>query len=236
VHALGLPRPFGWPEDGQELVRDAADLARGWHIAIEVETMVAIGSPAAVLCEESRRARLVVLASRGYGGFHSLLVGSVGIHLSTHGSCPVLVVHGAERWAGPEEHLPHTRPVIVGVDGSFGAERALAHAFEEAASRQVPLVVVRALRPAEDQAGVESALAVDLTPWQAKFPEVRVEQRVRPGPPAGVLIDLAGDALLLVVGTRGSGGFAGLRLGSVSQQVLHHATCPVLVARGPEEA
>jgi nucleotide-binding universal stress UspA family protein len=169
VHALGLPGPFGWTEDGQAVVHDAADLAYGWHFTIEVETAVVVGSAAMVLCEESHRAALVVVGSRGYGGFHGLLVGSVGIHLSTHGAAPVLVVHGAERWAGPENPLPHDAPVVVGVDGSPGSTRALRLAFDE-------------------------------------------------------------------VGTRRTGGFAGLRLGSVSQQVLHHATVPVLIARAPDEA
>jgi nucleotide-binding universal stress UspA family protein len=82
---------------------------------------------------------------------------------------------------------------------------------------------------------VESALTADLAPWQQKFPDVKVEQLVRPGAAAGVLTDAAREALMVVVGTRGNGGFAGLRLGSVSQQVLHHATGPVLVARAPDE-
>jgi nucleotide-binding universal stress UspA family protein len=235
VHALGLPGPFGWPQDGQTIVHDAAALAYGWHVTIDVETAVSVGSAAPVLCEESKRAALMVVGSRGYGGFQGLLIGSVGSHLSTHGSCPVLVVHGAERWAGPEVPLPHERPVVVGVDGSPGSTRALRLAFDEAASRQAGLLIIRAIRPTEDQTAVTAALDADVAPWEAKFPDVKVEQLVRPGPAAGVLTDAAEEALMVVVGTRGAGGFAGLRLGSVSQQVLHHAPCPVLVARGPDE-
>ena len=66
-------------------------------------------------------------------------------------------------------------------------------------------------------------------------PGVKVERRVLEGGAAGVLVDIAAGADLLVVGSRGRGGFAGLLLGSVAQQCVHHATCPVVVVRSKDD-
>ncbi len=69
----------------------------------------------------------------------------------------------------------------------------------------------------------------------AESPEVELERIALDGPAAKVLVDAADDAELLVVGSRGHGGFAGLLLGSVSQQCAHHAQCPVVIVRGPAQ-
>jgi nucleotide-binding universal stress UspA family protein len=66
---------------------------------------------------------------------------------------------------------------------------------------------------------------------RSDHPTVTVETAVIQGPPARVLVDLSADADLLVIGSRGRGGFSGLLLGSVSQQCVHHAHCPVTVVR-----
>jgi len=244
VHALDVPVPFGFHEDGTALAGDAAALVRGWEPTVQVETVVAVGSAADVLREQSSRAQLVVIGSRGFGGFAGLLLGSVGMQLSTHAACPVLVVHHAERWAGPEAPLPHDGPLVVGVDGSSASLLALELAFDEAASRLVPLAAVRAWHepdrpsafdpafdPAVAEAAERHALAADVAPWQAKYPDVEVDLWVRHGGAAEALTGASAHALMVVVGARGRGGFAGLRLGSVTQQVLHHAESPVLVAR-----
>ena len=180
--------------------------------------------------------------SRGSGGFHSLLVGSVGIHLAGHAHCPVLVVHHAERWAGPESPLPHHQPVVVGADGSDAAAHALSLAFDEAAARGVPLVAVRTWHepehrwgrsadPAALAATAERELVAELEPWRAKYPGVPVHMRVEHCPSVPVLLDAAKDSLMVVLGARGRGGFEGLNLGAVTQQVLEHTPAPVLVAR-----
>ncbi|MFF5229601.1 universal stress protein [Dactylosporangium sp. NPDC000521] len=237
VHALGIPVPFGLSAQEPALAGNAAALARGWEPAIEVETVVAAGEPSDVLCEQSHRARLVVIGSRGLGGFAGLLLGSVGMHLSSQAACPVLVVHHAERWAGPEASLPRNGPVVVGVDGSSGSVLALELAFEEAASRHLPLAVVRAWQvpdagSASAEAAAGHALAVEVEPWQAKYPDVEIDLRLLPGTAAEVLTRASEHAVMVVVGVRGRGGFTGSRLGSVSGQVLHHAAGPVLIARG----
>lgn len=136
--------------------------------------------------------------------------------------------------------------VVVGVDGSKCADEALAFAANEAALRQVPLRVVSAWEiPALVDLGMANlgAIAEDLAQETqsivtraieraiALAPALHCEGKVAEGQAADVLVREAQDAALLVVGHRGRGGFAELLLGSVSQQVVQHARCPVAVVR-----
>jgi nucleotide-binding universal stress UspA family protein len=203
-----------------------------------VTTSTWYGHPVSVLREQSRHAELVVVGSRGHGGFHALLVGSVGVHLAGYAHCPVLVVHHAERWAGPETPLPSHQPIVVGADGSAGGQQALEVAFREASARRVPLVAVRAwqqpvsrLARRVDPDRVAADLAADLERLRAKDPTVELRSRVVQGAPVPVLLAESRDALMIVLGARGHGGFAGLRIGAVSQHVLEHADTAVLVTR-----
>ena len=136
--------------------------------------------------------------------------------------------------------------IVVGIDGSGGGAKALAFAFEEATRRDAELIGIYAwhyptlaatpapfggvpLPPVEE---MESAASEGLEHILESIdvPEgVRFEGVVREGSPARVLIEASEDADLVVVGTRGHGGFTGLVLGSVSQQVVSHAKCPVVV-------
>lgn len=135
-----------------------------------------------------------------------------------------------------------TTRIVVGVDGSPEARHALDHAIEEARRRGAVLRAVHAWTPPAvlgppGYAGImpthqecEEAAREVLSEVVADVPrDITVEQVVRQGPPARALVTEAEDADLLVVGTRGRGGFAGLLLGSTSHQVATHAHCPVLV-------
>jgi nucleotide-binding universal stress UspA family protein len=138
--------------------------------------------------------------------------------------------------------------IVVGVDHSEGAKAAVRFAFDEAKLRQATLRAVHAweygyinapdlegsfpvvgadLKEVRDAA--ERALDKTLREADAETDSVEIERRVVEGRPAGVLVDESRDADLLVVGSRGHGGFVGLLLGSVSQQVAHHASCPVVI-------
>ena len=132
--------------------------------------------------------------------------------------------------------------VVVGIDGSPGARAALGFAVEEARLRGARLVAVSAwsipigagapggLIPAlgmDFEADVTALLDEELAAVDTGG--VEVERRVSSGPPARALVEAAESADLLVVGSRGRGGFAGLLLGSVSQQCAHHALCPVAI-------
>ncbi|MEV4510176.1 universal stress protein [Dactylosporangium sp. NPDC049525] len=238
THVLGVPGPAEEITDEQGLVLDAAVEARHRYPGLHVTTSTWSGQPVQVLREQSKYAELVVVGWHGHGGFHALLVGSVGGHLAGHAYCPVLVVHHAERWAGPETALPTRQPVVVGADGSPGGQQALELAFREASVRGVPLVAVRAWQqPASrlarraDPDRVAAELAADLDRLADKDPAVELRPRVVQGAPAQVLLDESRDALMIVLGASGHGGLAGLRIGSVSQHVLEHADTPVLVAR-----
>src|SRR5690349_2118888 len=145
VHALGTPSAFGWPEDGAGIIHEAAELARAWAPTVDVETAMFIGSAGPVLVQQASTAAMVVIASRGLGAIAGVVLGSVGSYLSTHATCPVLVVHHAERWAGPETPLPHAAPVVLGVDPSPAGQAAWEAAFAEASARRTKLVAVRAV-------------------------------------------------------------------------------------------
>lgn len=128
--------------------------------------------------------------------------------------------------------------IVVGVDGSPGANRAVAWALEEAALRHADIRLLYALasRPTEyPEEGVD-LLASALEDAGGAPPGVAVERAARFGAPAGQLVEESAEAALVVVGSRGRGGFAGLVLGSVSQQVVQHASCPVVVVPAAERS
>lgn len=218
-----------------------AALAKAQGLCPEVATTVQIepGLQTTVLCDMSKDARMLVLGSRGRGGFLGLLAGSVCETVSAHAHCPVVMVR-----AMPAA----TRlPVVVGVDPSASGVLAIRFAFEQAAAREVAVIGVRAwpapmLAPNhppalrhEELSTLESAeralLDRLLSEASAGFPGVLPEGRLVAGSAAAAVLALSEHAQLAVVGSRGHGGFAGALLGSVSRQVLHHAPCPVAIVR-----
>ena len=136
--------------------------------------------------------------------------------------------------------------IIVGVDGSGYSQHALEWAVTEAAIRHAPLTVITVYQAAagywgsrisspDDPAPAErarqaahEAVGKALAALGDNHPASVTVQAVS-GNPAGELLDAARDADMIVVGTRGAGGFARLRLGSVSTYLTHHAQCPVVV-------
>ena len=223
------------------LATAAAD-ARQVAPELDIEQVEVTGYPAPVLLGESAHAEIVVLGDRGLGGFTGLLIGSVSVEVTAHASCPVIVVRGPE----PDRTVPRPEPVVVGVDGSPTSEAATAFAFEAASLRGVPLVAVHVWRdvlvdatmaPLLDWDVIDSdereVLAERLAGWSEKYPDVPVRRLVARDRPARTLVEESGRAQLVVVGSRGRGGFHGLLLGSVSQALLHHAHCPVAVVRSP---
>jgi nucleotide-binding universal stress UspA family protein len=229
---------------GRRFLADAEAEVRRSHPHLEVRTGLSHAYPAPALIDASAEARMLVLGSRGLGGFTGLLVGSTAVALAAHGHCPIAVVRGPR----PGEPPPATGPVVVGVDGSPTSEGAVALAFEEAAVRGVSLVAVHtwtdyssdvdyamaqmALVDLDQVAtGQEAMLAERLAGWQEKYPDVTVHRVIARDHPARHLLEQAAAAQLMVVGSRGRGGFTGMLLGSTSQALIHHAPCPVLVAR-----
>jgi nucleotide-binding universal stress UspA family protein len=206
------------------------------------------GEPAGVLIKESSGASLVVVGNRGLGGFRGLLAGSVSVQTAAHAHCPVVVVRPClpeSASPGPDRH--GVGRIVVGTDCSERSDRAVAFAFEEAELRGVGLTLVHAWNypvsssPGEmvfavtartDLADMENDLvAKSIAEHREAHPGVPVQQVLAQGNAAGVLVHESFGADLLVVGSRGHGGFTGLLLGSVSDAAIRHAGCPVAVVR-----
>src|SRR5581483_5200288 len=139
--------------------------------------------------------------------------------------------------------------IVVGVDGSPGADAALRFAIGEARLRGAGLRIVYAWEvpaalwsagyvPVDVSAEYEQAAMRTIEESLARVPAdtsgIPIEPQARRGQPAQELLEASVGADLLVVGSRGRGGFASLMLGSVSQQVAHHAECPVVIVRAPQ--
>jgi nucleotide-binding universal stress UspA family protein len=201
--------------------------------------------PSKALLQAAEGAALLVVGSRGRGGFSGLLLGSVSQNCVQHAPCPVAVVPPG--WSGEE----HGR-VVVGVDGSDASYGALHWAITTAAVRHAELEVVNAYDYLQVVMPMAIAPGIDRELLE-KASRSLLEEMVGPAVaaaatrppsiqlipahtgPARALLDTAIGADLLVVGSRGRGTVKGMLLGSVSQQCLHHAHCPVVVVRSADE-
>jgi nucleotide-binding universal stress UspA family protein len=212
---------------GERVMADGLRHAQGILGPRSVRALLVEGPPAAVLCERSTGADLVVVGSRGCGGVTSLLLGSVSSQVSAHAHGRVVVVRGHWRHAG--SYAPG--PVVVGADGSAASTAAVGFAFEEAALRGAAVLVVCAL--ADAPAGLGGAQARRdafedaIVRWEKEHSDITVLRQVALGGPRDALLTAAHDAQMLIVGARGRGGVRGMALGSVSRAVLDHAPCPV---------
>ena len=244
-----VPMPSGylqWQEDaGRSLLATAVKTAEEAALAagtgsrpITVTTEMVSGSSVPALAELSGQAQMIVVGCRGRGALVRGLLGSVSTGVVHHATCPVAVVHDED----PLIPHPSKAPVVVGLDGSPASERAVEIAYEEASVRGVDLVAVHAWSdsgvlefPGVDwsvlQAEAEETLAERLAGWGERYPDVLVRRVVVADRPAHQLLEQAQAAQLLVVGSHGRGGFAGMVLGSVSTAVVNAARMPVIVAR-----
>jgi nucleotide-binding universal stress UspA family protein len=237
----------GWTESTEGVMRDSSrqfldettEVLRGVHPHVEVISRLQDGSAAEVLIEESKRADLLVVGSRGTGGFADLVVGSTALRVASHALCPVVVVPAAPVGA------PIRRGVVVGVDGSDHSEATIEFAFQMASETHQQLTALHVWHdPAPTGVGVmmplvydpalveneeKRVLAESMAGWSEKYPDVQVGYQVLPGHPVRRLVIGAATASLLVVGSRGRGSLRSLLLGSVSHGVLHHTRGPVAV-------
>ncbi len=219
---------------GRMAVEDAASLVDEVYPDLEVTTDLPIGTPTQVLRAEAENAHSVVVGAKGED-VGNMLMGSTTLQLVGHVPCPVVVVGHASSG--------HHR-VVVGFDGSPDSTRALEYAFETASLRKARLRVVHALglpqgwprhllRPLpednEDVARRRQQVEDQLAPLRAKYSDVTVEVHVHQRDPVPVLADATHKADLLVMGSRGRGGFHGLAVGSVTHKLLHFAGCPMVV-------
>ncbi len=241
---IEVPLPAAFFEDEQETAREALADARGVVEAatagvdgIRVDQKVISGQPVQALADLSKDADMIVVGSRGLGKWERRLLGSVSSGLVQHAQCPVAVIHDED----PLIPHPAQAPVVVGIDGSPVSEQATAIAFDEASRRGVDLVAVHTWSDAgyelpgagwsETQTEEDMLLAERLAGWQERYPDVTVRRVVHRDQPGHALLEEAEQAQLLVVGSHGRGGFAGMLLGSVGSQVVQSARVPVIVAR-----
>ncbi|WP_326822544.1 universal stress protein [Streptosporangium sp. NBC_01756] len=239
VPYLQVPEaPEGVSRSCEEILDAAAGFARARAPGLEVTTTLISGRIIETLLQESERAVQVVVGSRGLGGFTGMLVGSVGMGLAGHTACPLVVVRGAQDTVHAE--------VATGFDGSESSHAALEYAFAEAVRRgarlrivhawQVPYAVGRAAPPGDVFGSDESAVRKTLKAWLERRPQVETVETTVQDHPVSALRDASAQADLVVVGSRGLGGFGAAILGSVSRGVLLHAHCPVAVVPHPPEA
>lgn len=199
-----------------------------------------MGKAASTLVEMARDGDLLVVGSRGTGGFLGLPIGSVSRQCVTRAACPVVVVGSASK-------AVESARIVAGVDGSELSTRALRWAAHEAAMRGAVLEVVNASGPARSRGAVSrsrsSSRSASLALIEDMIDRAVVDLALRPrlvlqpmsGSAASALVEAATGAELLVVGVRGRGNVRDVLLGSVAQHCIEHSPCPVSVVHPDDE-
>lgn len=223
-------------------VRDVANkllvkaAARAKELApdVGVSTHAIDDDAAPALIDESARASTIVLGSRHFGSVASVALGSVSAAVSASAACPVIVLRGLAGLAAEDA------AVVVGVDAQPSSSAVLEFGFDYASRRSAPLHAVLCWHPdllaemmwrAEppDPERADAWLSEALAGWRERYPDVVVHSGVVREHPVTGLLEASTAQYLLVVARRGRHTRAGALLGSVSQSVLHHASCPVAV-------
>ena len=235
---VGLPPTLDLVEQLQSQSRAQLETVAAALTAVDSTCVVGVGAPSAVLLEASESADLIVIGSRGRGGFTGLLLGSVGAQVAAHAECPVVVI----RNAAPEG----ATGVVVGIDGSPAAESALAYAFDTASRHGWSVKAVHAWDvpaydllivpngpvpvPLADVADDEIRMTAEvLAGFREDYPDVEVEEQLVRSPAVQALVKASANAALIVVGTHGHGPTVSALMGSVSNGVLHKSKIPVAV-------
>ena len=224
-------------ESHDAAVREVAEVAVGLgeRLHLPVTASVGHGGPAQVLLDASDSAALLVIGSRGRGGFARLLLGSTSTQCATHASVPTIVVPGDAEPAA-------VRTILVGCDGSPNSMAALRWAIEFAAPGSTVVVAwVWDATPlavgadafffpdASDLAAERFHHLVDTVSQRARARDVTLEREFVRGTPRSALAAHAEHADLVVVGARGHGAVGAALLGSVSTWLLHHLHRPIAV-------
>lgn len=254
VTAFTLPAMAGYrefttyPEDfeaglrhasEQMLHRVARDVQRE-HPDLRIATKVLYQRTLDALRSESAGAVLTVVGSGDQSRLPGVVLGSVALAVASTNPAPVAVIHTGQSSST-------SGPVVLGVDGTGTSEAAIAFAFNAASTRGAELHAVHAwhdvivpgsrhlhsplLDPARLEQEERTLLSERLAGWADKYPDVPVRQSLLRGRAVPELLECAKPAQLLVVGSHGHGGFAGMLLGSTSQALIIHSAAPVVVVR-----
>ena len=253
IHAVA-PVVVGWPvsqlyadmpewqhESAQQVMDQARKLVNANLNGAkphEIRTELVYSDIVPALIDASKHASMIVVGSQGLGALGRLLLGSVTAGLLHHAYCPVAVIHANEDVSPAAD-----APVLVGTDGSPASEAAIDLAFDEASRRGVGLIALHAWSDVgvfpmlgmdwrDREAEGREILAERLAGFHEQYPDVRVKRVIVCDKPSRWLLEEAEHAQLVVVGSRGRGGFAGMLLGSVSSHIAQAARIPVIVTRG----
>ena len=207
---------------------------------LTIEQALVSANPAGALAEASRDAALVVVGVRGHSSeLLSPMLGGVSGMVIAHSVGPVMVVPDGF-------HDLANGPVVVGLVDAADSLAAGRLAISEAEKRGVPMVALYAWDVSPDLGDLGTLVHVDadqtrqelddllqelLAPLEQGHPDVVVERRIVQGSPRIALVEASQQASLIVIGSRGLDGFAGLLLGSVSRAVTRESECPVIVVR-----
>jgi nucleotide-binding universal stress UspA family protein len=226
--------------EGRSLLVNASKIARdaiGDTARIQINGELLSSAPVPALVDQSNDAELIVVGSTGRGALSRGFLGSVSSGLIRHAHCPVALIRDED----PQTPHPAEAPVLVGIDGST-SDLAAAVAFEEASRRHADLIALHAWNdtdmseiPGYDWSPIttkeDRLLTEALAGWQERYPDVIVHKRLVRDRAARALVDASESTQLVVVGSHGSGAFAGMLLGSVSNAVVQAVHKPVIVAR-----
>jgi nucleotide-binding universal stress UspA family protein len=230
-----------WYENSSRLILDRAETTfqSSWTGPLQAEFYRVVDHAGVVpaLIDASKDAQMLIVGNRGIGNFGGQKLGSVSRGLLQHAHCPVVVIR-----ADPVLARDPGAPVLLGVDGSSASDAAIAVAFDEASRRAVDLVALHAW----SDVGISLTLNTDrhdyqtqayelleqrLASWRERYPDVRVHPKIVCDKPAYWLSEESRRAQLVVVGSHGRGGFAGMLLGSTSAAVAQTSSAPVVVVR-----
>jgi nucleotide-binding universal stress UspA family protein len=222
-----------------ELVNQrGVDLVRSFGLDLEVGGETVLGAAAFALVGAARTDDTIVIGATSHPGRLTEVLGSVATVVSHRAHCAVVVVHGADR---KDANIGR---IAVGVDGSECSDEALRWAVQEALRCDAELILVHgwtypyqgprtAITEARDDMKLDAMRTLEACARMVRelAPTLRCHSIISEESPAKAIIDAAKEADMLVVGSRGHGGFAALLLGSVSRTVLQHSPVPVAVIR-----
>ncbi|WP_425864974.1 universal stress protein [Arthrobacter sp. TWP1-1] len=237
-------------QGAEAVLRESA--AKVSHLNVQMDARVENGDAAGVLLELSETAELLVFGSRGRGGFIGRLLGSVSTALPAHAKCPTVTIPlkcAARLNEGTAEAAKVEKVIVVGVDGSDQARYAVLVAAEQAERSGSSLHIICAVQPYTgtlawmpapvDREALFAEIQIQLDAgekWlRSHFPKLPIKVELLEGSAVDALVTASETAELVVMGTRGRGGFAGMMLGSTTDGVRHHAKGPIMVVRDRED-
>ncbi len=224
------------PPPAQRMLVACREVVERRASGLEVHELVQVADPRNLLLSAARAASLVIVGSRGRGPAHSLLLGSVGLAVTRHAACPVVIVR-------PGNPGLVRQGVLVGADGTERSREVVEFAFRQASLRDLPLTVVHAywdvpstIAAARFERGegegpeVQRLLMADaVSGLRESYPDVPVRTELAQGLPDECLLRIGQHMDLVVVGSHRDGAASEVLFGSVAASVVERATCPVAV-------